>query len=258
MTARYLTRARLRELESKLTQWDWAVLRELASLRFVASFQLARLVFADDQRAARRTLLRLTRLDVLERLPRSIGGASGGGSSSFVYHMAPAGQCLSMERGWLPKGRPRRPSIPGQLFVRHALAVAELHAQLSEAERNGRFELLSRDAEPVCWRNSAGAVLKPDSYLRLGIGDFEDSFFIEVDRGTLGSRALRRQLGCYANYYRSGVEQGERGVFPRVLWLAPDARRVEAIAELIALLPSAERELFAVAKFDDALDVMTK
>jgi hypothetical protein len=80
-------------------------------------------------------------------------------------------------------------------------------------------------------------------------------YFIEVDRGTEGSRALERQLRAYLAYYRSGAEQAERGVFPRVLWLAPDERRVEAIADGVQRL-QAHRELFQVARFEQAIEVL--
>jgi hypothetical protein len=261
MTRAYLTDARLRALAARLSDRDYAVLREVASLRFVSGSQIARLCFAEsgeptpDFRAARRALLRLTQLDLLDRLPRRVGGVRRG-SAGFVYHLGPAGQRLGIQRGWLPKRRVRQPSFPGQLFVRHTLAIAELHARLVEAARLGRFELLARESEPTCWRSFEGDVLKPDSYVRLGLGEFEDSYFIEVDRGTEGSRAIGRQLERYLSYFQSGQEQAERGVFPKVLWLATEPSRGEGIAELIKHLPGTDRELFAVADFDDGMNVI--
>jgi hypothetical protein len=59
-----------------------------------------------------------------------------------------------------------------------------------------------------------------------------------------------------ATHHRSGQEQAKHGVFPKVLWLATDARRVEAIAGLVARLPAAEQELFAVARLDEALSAI--
>lgn len=257
MTARYLTKARLRELSETLSDRDRRVVAEVAALRFTGGSQLSRLCFTRsdgtaDQRAARRALLRLNRLGVLARLPRPVGGARRG-SADFVYHLAPAGQRLSMERGWLPTGRPRQSALPGHLFVRHALAVAELHCLLAEGARSGRFELLDREAEPACWRKTGEAVLKPDSYVRLAAGDYEYSYFIEVDRGTEGSGAIARQLDRYVRHHRSGREQRQRRVFPKVLWLAPDGRRADAIAGQIGRLARPEQELFAAASFDDAL-----
>jgi hypothetical protein len=142
--------------------------------------------------------------------------------------------------------------------VRHALQVSELHTLLIEADRSRRVELLELTSEPACWRSYGGLAgqrqtLKPDSFVRVGVGAFEDSYFIEVDQGTEGSRAVERQLQLYVAYYLSGAEQQARGVFPLVLWLAPDERRAEAIANSVRQLRAADRELFQVALFSQAL-----
>lgn len=263
MRRRYLTAARLRELAVSLSARDYAVIRELAALRFLSGSQAARLCFAGSEhrtdaiRAARRALLRLNRLEVVDRLPRAIGGEKPG-SASFVYCLAPAGQRLAAQCGWLPDRRTRRVLLPGRLFVTHALAVAELHTRLVEGARAGRIELLERAAEPACWRQFSGVTIKPDSYLRLGVGDFEDSYFIEVDQGTEGSRAIDRQLECYLAYHATAREQAERGVFPKVLWLASDTDRAEVLADLIGRQPHPAGELFAVAEFDQALNVVSE
>jgi hypothetical protein len=267
MSARYLTSARLAELHAKLHDRDRAVLRAVTSLRAMSGDQLTRLCFihADDPpvaaRAGRRALLRLVRLDVLARLPRPIGGIRAG-SAGFVYRLGPAGQRLAAEYGWQQKRRTRRSLTPGSLFLRHTLAISELHVRLRESDRSGRFELLTLEAEPACWRSWDGrafqrAVLKPDSFVRLGLGAYEDSYFIEVDRGTEGSRALDRQMQAYAAYHRSGVEQAAHGVFPKVLWTTPSAQRGAVIAETIRRQPKEARELFTVVPFDEVENVMT-
>jgi len=262
MTRSYLTNARLNKLVASLAERDLAVIREVAALRFLSGAQAARLCFTAHEpnanlRASRRTLLRLTRLGLLDRLPRQLGGVRAG-SDGYVYQLAAAGQRLSIERGWLPKRRVRRPLIPGRLFLRHSLAVAELHARLVEAARSGSFELLERTSEPACWRATEGATLKPDSYLRLGLGPYEDSYFIEVDMGTEGSAALEAQLERYLAYARSGCEQAAHGVFPKVLWLTPDAGRKEALEAVVAQSAASDPELFAVAQLKDAISVLTE
>ena len=261
MTARrYVTKAVMAELTAQLTAQDFEIARSVSDLRFVTGSQLIRLHFPEalDTRSARRVLLRLTRLGVLERLPRAIGGSRSGGSDAFVYRLAPAGQRLAIHRGWRPAGRSRRAQVPGSLFIGHALQVAELHTLLVEADRAGRIELLELEAEPNCWRSyGQRAVLKPDSYVRLGSGDYEDSYMVEVDMGSEGSRALLSKLRQYAEYAATGREQAERGVFPKVLWLAPNAERAVAIEDCIASLPRSDRRLFAVAPFDELLDVVT-
>jgi hypothetical protein len=258
MTGRYVTTAVARDLSAQLTERDFAVLRRILELRFVSGSQLARLHFAgDDARAARRALLRLTRLDVLERLPRQVGGVRAG-SAGFIYRLGLAGQRLALERGWLPERRRRRSRVPGTLFLRHALQVAELHTLLTEADRSRRLELLELTAEPACHRRyGQRAILKPDSYVRLGSGDYEFVYFIEVDLGSEGSQALTRQLKAYVTYYASGREQTERDVFPKVLWLVPDEQRLTAIEGCISDLPISSRELFQVELFAEAIRVVS-
>jgi hypothetical protein len=266
MSRSYLTASGLRELQSKLTARDLDVLRRVSDLRFITGDQLTRLCFADtdDQaangRAARRALLRLIQLGALERLPRQVGGVRAG-SAGFVYHLGLSGQRLAAERGWRPERRRRRSLTPGTLFVRHALQVSELHTRLVEADRSRRFELLELTSEPACWRSWGGLAaqrqtLKPDSYVRLGVGAYEDSYFVEIDRGTEGSRTIVRQLAIYLAYYANGKEQQSRGVFPRVLWLAPDSKRVAMIEDSVASLPRADRELFQVGRFEDTVRLL--
>ena len=267
VTGRYLTTGGLAELSKQLPPRDLAVLEDVARLRFVTGRQLQRLHFheaadsAADGRAARRSLLRLVGLGLLDRLERRVGGVRRG-SAGFVYCLAPHGQRLAMVRGWLPEQRRRRSTTHGMLFVRHTLAVAEVHVRVVEGDRAQRFELLELTSEPSCWRSYVGLggqreTLKPDSFVRLGNGPYEDSFFIEVDRGTEGSRAIEGQLRRYAAYQSSGAEQATHGVFPRVLWLAPDARRVAAIVDAAARLPAEHWRLFQVVRFDQAIDALT-
>ena len=264
MSARYLTAQVIDDLTSRLTSRDLAILKSVSDLRFVTGGQLTRLHFAESSdpaanaRAARRALLRLVRLDCLARLPRQVGGVRSG-SAGFVYYLGLAGQRLAALRGWQSK-RPRRRSAPGSLFLAHTLQVAELHTRLVEADRSGRLDLLELSAEPACWRSYGSgstrreATLKPDSFVRLGLREYEFSYFIEVDRGTEGSWALRAKLRDYLNYEASGVEQAERGVFPKTLWTVPDTRRAGVIEDCIDGLPHAARELFQVALFKDAVE----
>jgi hypothetical protein len=262
MRSSYLTTRAWSEHAEQLVERDLDVLRHVSELRFVTGAQLTRLCFTDspdvnaNARAARRALLRLVRLGALARLPRPVGGVRAG-SAGFVYYLGPGGQRLASERGWQPKRRRRRSMQPGTLFVRHVLAIAELHVLLIEADRSRRIELLELASEPSCWRTYDGPhgqlTLKPDSFVRLGQGDFEDSYFVEIDRGTEGSRAIAAQLGRYVAYFDSGQEQRGRGVFPQVLWLVPDERRAAAIGGCIE---RSGRELFAVAPFDKALEAL--
>jgi len=265
MTGRYLTAQVLDDLAARLSPRDQDILKSVISLRFVTGGQLARLHFAGDgdaasrTRTARRALLRLVRLDCLTRLPRQVGGVRSG-SAGFVYHAGLAGQKLAMRSGWLQSGRGRRSRSPGLAFLDHSLLVAELHTRLVEADRNERLELLELSAEPVCWRAYSGIgtqqVLKPDSFVRVGAHEWEFSYFIEVDRGTEGSRTLRRKLGDYQAYQVSGAEQAKRGVYPKVLWTVPDSARAGVIEAEIDQLAPAFGELFGVSLFEDVVNAL--
>jgi hypothetical protein len=254
MTGRYVTQAVLRELQAQLSDRDKAVIRRVSALRFVSGDQLGRMHFDASARAARRALSRLVQLDCLAHLPRRVGGVRSG-SAGFIYHLGPAGQRLAMEYGWLPKRRTRRSHIPGTLFVDHALQVAELHTLLIEADRSRQIELLQLDSDHASQRSYGGTVgpsriLKPDSYVRVGVGKYEDSYFVEVDMATEGSRALENKLRQYVEYEATGLEQAERGVFPKTVWLTPDAKRAKAIEACVERLLRSAGKLFIVTPFD--------
>jgi hypothetical protein len=264
---RNVTASVLDTLRTEITGRDDQLLQTVSDLRFLSGDQLTRLFFSEsgdpaaNARAARRALLRLTRLGCLDRLPRRVGGARSG-SGGFVYHLGLAGQRLAMERGWQPMRRRRRSLVPGTMFLAHSLQIAELHTLLIEADRSRRLELLELVAEPACWRSYAGGrgqatMLKPDTFGRFGAGDFEDSFWFEVDMGTEGSAAIGRQLRRYLDYQASGHFQAERGVFPRVLWLAPNSERAAVIGECIGRLPSQGREPFAAVPFAEVISTLT-
>ena len=109
-----------------------------------------------------------------------------------------------------------------------------------------RLHLLEVQTEPDCWRPMANGRLCPDMYVRTAIEDDEYSYFIEVDRGTTHLPAITRKLQQYQQYYNSGVEQKLRGVFPRVLWIAPDRRRAAALEMAISASPGYPAGLFVV------------
>jgi hypothetical protein len=245
---------------------DRQIVETVARLTLVSGGQFSDLFFSSISnpgtraRLARRVLARLARQRALDRLERRQGGA-GGGSSAWLYALGPAGR--RMVAYWAGEGLPRSRSAhePGATWAAHTLAVSDLYVQLRQAERAGRVELLDFDAEPACWRRynrlvGATATLKPDAYVRLGVGEFEDSFFIEVDRGSERRGQLIRQHHAYQEYFRSGVEQTKTGVFPGVLWIVPDARRVALLQDIHRRLPEQTRRLFMLTTNERALAVL--
>jgi Replication-relaxation len=258
-----LSSAGLMALVEAMPAREREIVETTARLRLVAGTQLARLSLPDNgkpasrARAARRVLAGLVDSQVLFRLERRIGGVRAG-SAGHVYSLGPVGKRLIAY--WQGEGlvRVRTPHEPGPIFVRHALAVAECYVQLKEAEQAGRAELVAFEVEP---RRSfsggyGGAVtLKPDALVRLGIGEFEERSFLEVDCGTEGRGALLAKCRRYAAYYQSGGEQAEHGVFPRVVWLTTTQARVRLLVDVCASLPPEHWRLFSVGTADRVVEL---
>lgn len=88
----------------------------------------------------------------------------------------------------------------------------------------------------------------------LGVGEYEISAFIEQDQDTESLPTIARKCGVYLDYYRSGQEQHDHGVFPLVWWLVPSTKRLTGIAGIIRRLPHDAQPLFQVALSDEAVN----
>lgn len=262
MKHRRLTPNRLSQIVASLGSRDLAIVGTVAKLRLVTSLQLQRLHFttgaaASNARQARRAFQRLTDLRVLVRLERRIGGVRAG-SSGHIYRLDVAGQHITQ----VAQGRRRRPGEPGLPFVQHTLAIADLYVRLHEAARRGGVDLIQFETEPDCWRpffgpGGARLRLKPDAFVRLGRGEFEDLWFVEVDCATHGATALATKFRTYRQYWATEREQAKwGGVFPKVLWLVPNVTRLRQLLDVAAAQPPESWELFTVRLFDEALLVM--
>jgi Replication-relaxation len=259
------TPGRLRTLRSRLTDRDLSVLHSLAKLRLMTGGQVQRLHVADGSEAtrarrARALLQRLSGLTLLVRLGRRVGGIRAG-SSGFVYGLSGLGQAVIQVAGTYGKRR-RRVWEVSPSFADHVLSVAELHVGLVEAQRREELELLVFEAEPPCWRRFPGAggqtvIVKPDAFVRLGVGELEHSAFIEVDLGTESAPTVARKCQTYIAYWQSGIEQAQHEVFPRVRWLADSERAAQRIANVWSRLPVEVRHLFDVALLREAIPTLT-
>ncbi len=262
MSGGTLSRAELENLREDLTGRDVAIVSQVADLRLMTARQIEAVHFPLGDhvsvpaaaRACRRCLGRLTRDRLLVRLERRIGGVRAG-SGSFVYALGPVGHRV-LERH-TPRPRYREPTA---MFVDHTLAVAQLVTDLTCTARSRSIDLLGCQPEPRCWRQftSPGGLttLRPDLFVSLGSGDYELRWFCEVDRGSEHLPALIRKCRLYESYYASGVEQADHGVFPRVCWLVPDARRAERFRSAVANDARLTDALFVVATTDRALAVL--
>jgi hypothetical protein len=243
------------------------MLGSLRELRLMSGDQFGRLHFAGGQsvtqaRKTRFALRRLTELGLVVRLRRRVGGVRSG-SQGFVYGLSGLGQSV-LDLGQEASRRHRRVVETKPAFACHALAVTELHVGLHErAHTDEQVDLFEFAAEPACWRRFPGiggqaVTLKPDAYVRLGVGDYEVRAFVEQDLSTESLPTIARKLDVYVAYWRSGTEQHRQGLFPRVWWLTPTLARRDAIARTIQRLPHDTHPLFAVCLSDEAADLLTQ
>jgi hypothetical protein len=251
-----VTAAKLAGIEGRLSNHDRLVIDVLDRVRLATTEQLHRLLTLAEPITLRRTqakLAKLRSLRVIDRLDRNVGGVRAG-STGHVYALDTAGQRLASGCGPAGGRRLRRPWTPGLLFINHQLAVTELFVRLREAESD-KLTICDFDAEPLAWRTFIGpggarVVLKPDAFLNLAVGDrgeFQDTYFIEVDQATQSLPAIKRKLAVYRRFYATGRDQERYGAFPQVLFLAPNEQRRGALADLIAHQPEEIRRFVAVA-----------
>ncbi|MFF2534473.1 replication-relaxation family protein [Streptomyces cyaneofuscatus] len=246
--------ARVTRLRRRLSERDFAVLAVLQRVRLASLRQLQRLLVTDGSprartRRAQLLLTRLTKLGLVTRFSRTIGGIRAG-SSGYIYGLSGLGQAV-IDTGGPLGGKRRRVWESKPYFQDHMLEVAELYVQLVEQHRLGQGDLLAYDAEPAAWRHFTGpggelVVVKPDAYVRIGTAAVERSSFIEVDMTTETLPTIQRKSQRYIDYWRSGMEQQRHGVFPKVVWLVQNEHRAERIAGVIKKLSRDAQKLFAV------------
>ncbi len=265
MSVRRLTQVDLASLRQRLAKRDVAIVEMVGELRLASGHQLRNLYFAPEKfataetaaRSCRRVLARLVRDYLLIRLDRRIGGVRAG-SDGYVYALGPVGERLldgSVRRyRWYPE--------PTEKYVQHTLAGGQVVVDLLAKHRSGSLSVLDWQPEPRCWRRvpslGGNVTLRSDLYLALGVGDTELRWFVEIDRSSQSIPALIHKCRLYDSYYRSGVEQAEHDIFPRVLWITLDERRAERLHGAIARDRRLADALFIVTTADQALRVLTE
>lgn len=255
----------LSQLADALSDRDMRILHDLEEFRLLTTRQIQRLHFTEGHatisaatRACTRVMGRLKRHGLTSTLTRRIGGVRQG-SSGLTWQLAATGdRYLRAVRG---DPKRRRYSEPGTAFVDHTLLVAEISVQLREAARiQDDWSIIHLAAEQRAWRafsgpHGAAQWLRPDLHLIATEPDYEQHWFIEADRGREHAPQLLRKLQTYARYMHSGNYQAEHDVFPTVLWVVPDFKRVRELERIVseAGLP---RELFRFRSLDGFINVM--
>jgi hypothetical protein len=138
-------------------------------------------------------------------------------------------------------GRRRRgrrvESVAG--FV-HGLEVVDFYIALKEAIERWGGTLVTwlgeGEARYQFVQDKKKLLLNPDGYCLWALGEEEGAFFLEWDRGTESMTRLSEKLARYDAYFRLRAHHdhlGDMGMKPRLLIVAPDARRGKKMVEWI-------------------------
>jgi Replication-relaxation len=246
---------------SEMDRRQVAILVDLYQVRLLTGGQLERLHFAHlatpnaRGSARRRTLGSLVSARLVTTLPRRIGGERAG-SAGLVYTLDPQGQRLFANAR--VKGRRLRAPWPvGLPFVQHTLAVAELYVRLRELEARGTIRLVHFTAEPISWYRLTQGVLKPDAWAVFETAEWEEHWWLEVDRATESLPTVERKLRQYVLFAQSG-QVGPLGMTPRVLLTVPSPERLTAVRQVIDSLPPPADLLIEVREFPNTFLPVTR
>jgi hypothetical protein len=244
-----MAKLEVKELSSR----QYAVLADLQRVRLLSGQQLERLHFAQlatpnaRGSARRRSLGGLVGAGLVTTLPRRIGGERAG-SAGLVYTLDTRGHRLFAEVE--PNShRVRRPWPIGWPFVQHSLAVSELYVRLRVLEAAGMIRLIHFAAEPASWYRSPQGVLKPDAWAVYETAEWEEHWWLEVDRATESLPTVERKLRQYLAFATSG-QVGPLSVTPRVLLTVPTAARLTAAQRVIDSFPPPADKLIEIAEFE--------
>jgi hypothetical protein len=257
----------LRELLSRLSARDIALLDLLSEHRFLTTHHLQAFCFHDHatlasaSRTARRVLARLARDDLIESPARRVGGMEGG-SDAAVWQLTAVGQRLRSLRSGA--GAATRVRTPSGRFIEHYLMVADVRLQLVDAERRQLLTTIQVQIEPLCWLRFTGLggsteILKPDLAAvttPAGEPEFEDHWYLEADRATESISTVLRQCHAYEACRQSGTVQAARGVFPVVVWVVPDERRAINVRRGIRHARGLDEALYRVCLPDELLPLL--
>jgi hypothetical protein len=244
---------RLNKILLNLAPQDNAVLARLMEHRYLQTLQLSRFEFSDrptnlaSLRAAHRVLKRLRQHGLVVMLERTIGGPSRG-STAATWTLTNTGVRLAAIAAGEAVPR-RRLSDPSLIFLRHELAVADLHLALDESSSTSGAMITSLQVEPESWRRYLGPLgsittLKPDLAAAIETTRYDSSYFFEVDRATEPPQRIVAKCLQYQEYYRA--RSTTDGVLPLIVWVVPTDERRQQLFRHLTVARGIDRRLFRI------------
>jgi hypothetical protein len=256
-----MTSPRNHDLANRLADRDWDILESVRSFKYLTTRQLARQHFGLEPREkviprnANGALSRLREFGLLSNLERRIGGVRAG-SGGHVWQITDLARRLLQDHLGEKSAARVRAFEPSSTFLEHTLAVAEVVLSLREEEARGIFRVTRLQVEPESWRSYLGPSgetrwLKPDLAVVTTVDGFEDHWFIEIDRATEPPNRIVKKCLQYQEYRRSEREQARHGVFPAVVWVVPNARRLSQLRGRVGSDVANKDRLFSVVTADE-------
>ena len=254
-----ISKNRLEDISLELTDRDVEILRAFRRCRCLMTRQVQRLFFTDSVspkaglRTANRILARLKEFGVAGTLAQRLGGARAG-SGSLVWYLTPVGDRLLRLRDNSPAVR-KRFEEPSLYFLTHTLAVSECYVRLNEICDGENLKLGMVELEADCCRSYSRkgkqVTLRPDLFAITNGEKYEDHWFFEVDLKTETLVAIAKKCSRYHEYYKSGMEQKQHGVFPLTVWIVPDEKRKESLVSHIRAEFAKQSKIFTVITPDE-------
>lgn len=226
-SARRVSRKRRDTRDPVLTDLDLRILDLLCSQRVLTSRQLAALAPENSARTLRYRCNRLAKFGLVGRTRpyRERGSAP--------HHLWPTrrGEALA-SGGPPPRGGERRE--PNPLFLAHAAGLSEIYVALKTTLPSGltltRFEREADARESfAAWPAKEERAIAPDAFIEIADADGGQlCAFIELDRGTMSNRQLRRKAAGYAEYDKADAWHARHRFCPALLFITTTEKRARS------------------------------
>lgn len=227
----------------RLLARDHRVLTLVARFGQLTTPQLDSLVFYDSttRHPCDKAIKRLVKHELLEPVAQRHPGGRLGGSSVNVYQLGREGWPLFFE------GRRKF----ARIIRAHSLSIADVFVAVKEAECAGWLDVLEWSSEPDTWLQVAGADLRPDLYLDLGLREKRERRVIwcEVDLGGERQKQIVEKIERYTYAYQHAHDY-PTDVFPEITFLATDPERVKELRQIISRMSDVPDGLITVASLD--------
>ncbi|GAA3138890.1 replication-relaxation family protein [Nonomuraea roseoviolacea] len=220
-TTTRITPRMLHQLAIRLTDRDRRLIRLIREHRVLTAAQISEMFFDTDD-AARKRLLSLTRMGLLERFRPNLPPTMGTAPYHYVIGETAAAVLASEDGVDFGDYGYRRDRVIGIAFsqnLAHTVGTNGIAARLyGFARRHPDAELLTWWPENRCTA-AWSPIARPDAFARWREGDHTIDFFLEYDTGTEPLDRVARKLEGYAE-----LTESSRIVTPVLFWVQGERR----------------------------------